>query len=129
MWMIWRAMVVAAGCCLMGCVPSGGAGAASGQMGDLGSDDGAVGGISEVPNPSPQMAQVSGKPLEQLQRGHSTYMLKCGECHAYMLPENLFEDEWQDAVPEMIGHAGLDPSLEQDVLAYVLAVKKLEGSE
>jgi len=98
-------------------------------MGDLGAEDPAQGGISEVPNPTRRMAEVSGKPLEQLQRGHSTYMLKCGECHVYMLPETLFVDEWQDAVPEMISHAGLESSKEQDVLAYVLAVKQLEGSE
>ncbi len=51
-------------------------------------------------------------------------MLKCGECHVYMLPKDLFQDEWEDAVPEMIKHAGLKSADEQAVLAYVLAVKK-----
>ena len=101
-----------------------GGGASTGSMGDLPADEPAVGGISEVPNPTPAMAKASGTPLEELQRGHVTYMLKCGECHVYMLPKDLFEDEWEDAVPQMIAHAGLKSADEQAVLAYVLAVKK-----
>ena len=93
-------------------------------MGDLPDDDGTVGGISEVPNPSAEMASRSGTALPTLQRGHEVYMLKCGECHAYMIPEDLFEDEWEDAVPRMIRHAGLPSRDEQAVLAYVLAVKQ-----
>ena len=128
---IWHGLAGMGAALAISCAAAGGgAGAAArGEMGDLAVEDGSVGGISEVPNPTPQMAKRSGKPLETLQRGHSTYMLKCGECHAYMLPENLFIDEWQDAVPKMISHAGLEPSAEQDVLAYVLAVKQAEGSE
>ncbi len=105
------------------CVP----GAGGGAMGDLPVDDGSVGGISEVPNPSPAMARRSGTPIERLQRGHATYMLRCGECHDYMLPENLFEDEWEDAMPKMIRHAGLGSEDEKAVLDYVLAVKKMKG--
>ena len=101
----------------------GPSGASSGEMGDITTDDGAVGGISEVPNPTPEMAKASGTPLETLQRGHVTYMLKCGECHAYKLPQDLFIDEWEDAMPEMIGHAGLANEDEKAVLAYVVAVK------
>jgi len=81
------------------------------------------GGISEVPNPTPAMAKKSGKPLATLQHGHATYMLKCGECHNYMLPEQIDVDEWEDAMPKMIRHAGLAADDEQAVLAYVLAVK------
>ncbi|MFC7338940.1 hypothetical protein ACFQY0_17215 [Haloferula chungangensis] len=112
---------------LMSCGAGGGAGAASGEMGDI-QDDGAVGGISEVPNPSPQMAKASGTPLETLQIGHSTYMLTCAQCHEYMLPENFFEDELEDAMPTMIKHAGLGQTEEDAVLDYLLAVKKVEGS-
>ena len=95
-------------------------------LGDLPEDDGTEGGISEVPNPSPKMAASSGTPLATLQHGHEVYMLKCGECHAYMIPDDLFEDEWQDAMPRMIRHAGLPSQDEKDVLAYVMAVKKEE---
>lgn len=116
---VWIAAVVPFG--IGGCGPGGG------QMGDLPPDDGSVGGISEVPNPSPAMAAASGKPLEQLQRGHSVYILNCAQCHEYMIPDDLDEDEWEDAVPTMIKHAGLESSDEQAVLAYVVAVKKSGG--
>ena len=114
---------------LGGCVPAGG-GAGGGTMGDMGSgDDGSVGGISEVPNPTAEMAKLSGKPLSQLQRGHEVYMLKCGECHAYQLPERVDIMDWEDAMPKMISHAGLASSDETAVLAYVKAVKKVKGQE
>jgi hypothetical protein len=74
------------------------------------------------------MAKVSGTPLETLQHGHSTYMLTCAQCHQYMLPEDFFEDELEDAMPKMIKHAGLGQAEEDAVLAYLLAVKKVEGS-
>lgn len=91
--------------------------------GNIQSEDPAEGGISEVPNPTPAMAKKSGTSLERLQHGHVTYMLKCGECHNYMLPEQVDVDEWEDAMPKMIRHAGLAPEDEKAVLAYVLAVK------
>ena len=93
-------------------------------MGDMGGgDDPAEGGIAEVPNPSSAMAAKSGKPLSQIQRGHEVYMLRCGECHMYKLPKDLDVDEWEDAMPKMITHAGLASSDEKAVLDYVVAVK------
>jgi hypothetical protein len=93
-------------------------------MGDMGGgDDPAEGGIAEVPNPSSTMAAKSGKPLSQIQRGHEVYMLRCGECHMYKLPKDLDVDEWEDAMPKMITHAGLASSDEKAVLDYVVAVK------
>ena len=91
--------------------------------GNIQSQDPAEGGISEVPNPTPAMAKKSGTSLEKLQHGHVTYMLKCGECHAYKIPKDLDVDEWEDAMPKMIRHAGLAPDDEKAVLAYVIAVK------
>lgn len=110
------------GLCLAGCAGGGG-------MGNIpeGGDDGSVGGISEVPNPSREMASASGKSLEQLQRGHVVYMLKCGECHEYMLPEEVDIMDFEDAMPKMINHAGLPSSDEKAVLDYVVAVKKQKG--
>ena len=110
---------------LTACAPMG-----SEPMGDMaGGDDGAVGGISEVPNPSASMAKKSGKPLSQLQRGHEVYMLKCGECHAYQIPEEVDIMDWEDAMPKMIRHAGLPASDEKAVLDYVIGVKKEKGQE
>ena len=109
-----------------GCVP----GVGGGQMGDMAAgDDGTVGGISEVPNPDDKMAKLSGTSLAQLQRGHEVYMLKCGECHHYQLPEKVDIMDWEDAMPKMIRHAGLPSSDEKAVLNYVIAVKKQKGQK
>lgn len=98
------------------------------EMGDMGGGpDPAEGGIAEVPNPSAAMAKKSGKSLSELQRGHVVYMLHCGECHKYKLPQDLDIDEWETAVPKMIGHAGLEKADETAVLDYVIGVKKLNG--
>jgi mono/diheme cytochrome c family protein len=99
---------------------------ASGPSGDIaagGAEE--VGGISEVPNPSTDMAKKSGTSLEKLQRGHSVYMLTCAQCHAYPLPEDLDDAEFTETVPKMVKHAGLDNEEGSAVLAYILAVKKL----
>ncbi len=99
-----------------------------GEMGDMGGgDDGSTGGIAEVPNPTADMAKTSGKSLSQLQRGHEVYMLKCGECHKYKLPEEVDIMDFEDAMPKMINHAGLPSSDEKAVLDYVVAVKKQKG--
>ena len=42
------------------------------------------GGISEVPNPTPEMAAKSKTPLDVLKRGNETYILQCGQCHHYI---------------------------------------------
>lgn len=75
------------------------------------------------------MAAKSGTSVARLQRGHEVYMLKCGECHTYMLPQNLDVDEWEVAVPKMIRHAGLPAADEKSVLDYVIGVKKLRGDK
>lgn len=98
------------------------------EMGDMeAGGEPAEGGIVEVPNPSAAMAKKSGKSLPELQRGHEVYMLQCGQCHRYVLPQDLDVDEWQTEVPKMIGHAGLETADEQAVLAYVVAVKTERG--
>lgn len=74
------------------------------------------------------MAAKSGTPVSRLQRGHEVYMLKCGECHAYMLPEAIDEDNWERKLPKMIGHAGLGEAEEKAVLDYVIAVRKVKGA-
>lgn len=106
--------------------PSGSA--ASGEMGDLqAGTDGDVGGISDIPNPSATMATKSGKSLTAIQRGHEIFMLKCGECHYYMMPENVDLMDWEDTMPEMIRHAGLGRAEERAVLDYVIAVRAMHG--
>ncbi len=110
----------------VGCAPGGG----GSQMGDIAAgDEGAVGGISEVPNPDDKMVKTSGTSLARLQRGHEVYMLKCAECHHYQLPENVDIMDWEDAMPKMIRHAGLPSTDEKAVLDYVIAVKKQKGQK
>jgi len=84
-----------------------------------------TGGISEVPNPSSQMAKRSGTSLEKLERGHAVYMLNCAQCHSYPLPEDLDAAEFTDTVPKMVKHAGLGQEEGSAVLAYILAVKQM----
>jgi cytochrome c5 len=98
------------------------------DLGNMATDDrNAVGGISEVPNPSQEMAAKSKTPLKTLQRGHEVYMLNCGQCHEYKLPEKIDIEDWEDAMPKMIGHAGLERADEKAVLEYVKAVKVVKG--
>lgn len=98
---------------------------AASSSGDIPTGENEQGGISEVPNPSPEMAKKSGTPLEKLQRGHVVYMLYCAQCHAYPLPEDLDAAEFTDTVPKMTDHAGLGADESSAVLAYILAVKKM----
>lgn len=84
-----------------------------------------VGGISEVPNPTPEMAAKSKTSLDLLKRGNETYILQCGQCHTYQLPKKVDTAKWQKTMPKMIRHAGLAPEDEKAVLAYVLAVKAM----
>jgi len=118
------ASAVVGGFLMVGCTGGG-----SPLMGDIpAGDEPAEGGIAEVPNPTAEMALKSGKSLEQLQQGHVVYMLKCGECHRYMLPKYVKAEKWQVTIPKMIQHAGLGATDEKAVLNYVLAVKAMEGS-
>lgn len=125
MWMkrvglVWFAIFLNS-CGGMGSVP---------ELGDLeAGGEPSEGGIAEVPNPSVAMSKKSGKSLDQIQRGHEVYMLQCGECHKYKLPQDLDIDEWQTAVPKMIGHAGLEKADEKAVLDYAVAVKMERGEE
>lgn len=115
---------------VIGCADGGGggSGAARGEMGDLpAGDQGAVGGISDIPNPTAQMAATGGKQLSAIQRGHEIFMLKCGECHYYMMPEKVDIMDWEDTIPEMIRHAGLGRAEERAVLDYVVAVRATHG--
>jgi len=99
---------------------------ASSPSGDIAaSGEQEVGGISEVPNPSPEMAKKSGTSMDKLQRGHAVYMLNCAQCHAYPLPEDLDDAEFTETVPKMVKHAGLESEEGSAVLSYILAVKKL----
>lgn len=111
-----------------GCAEPGGGGGSGGRLGDLPAATGnEVGGISDIPNPTAEMARKSGKSHSRIQRGHVIFMLKCGECHYYMMPEEVDIMDWEDTMPEMIRHAGLGRAEETAVLDYVTAVRTMHG--
>jgi mono/diheme cytochrome c family protein len=115
-WISWLGVLLLAGC----------AAGMPDKNGNIGAgEEPKEGGISEVPNPTPAMAAKSHQPLDKLKRGHVAYMLNCGQCHGYMLPAAIDTSKWQQVMPKMIGHAGLEPEDEKAVLAYVLAVKAM----
>ncbi len=99
--------------------------AGGGGMGNMGGADPLEGGISEVPNPNPTMAAKSGKSIDQLQRGHEMYMLKCAECHSYKLPQNIDVARWQAG--KLKSECGIDLASgdTRAVVDYVSAVKSL----
>jgi hypothetical protein len=122
----WAMMAVGCACWVVSCAGTG----TAPELGDMeAGGEPAEGGIKEVPNPTAAMAKKGGKSLAEIQRGHEVYMLHCGECHRYKLPQDLDIDEWETAVPKMIGHAGLESADEKAVLAYVVAVKRERGEE
>jgi hypothetical protein len=94
-------------------------------MGDMGGADPPEGGISEVPNANAAMAARSGKPLEQLQRGHELYMLNCAQCHSYRLPKDINVPVWQAG--RLRSDCGVDISTgdQRMVVDYIAAVKAL----
>jgi hypothetical protein len=77
----------------------------------------------QAPAPTQAMAEASGKGLDRLQRGHSVYLLKCGECHEAMMPDDVSKDDWHVVVPGMAWNAGISEAEEEAVLDYIFAAK------
>lgn len=78
----------------------------------------------QPPPATAEMAQRSGKSLAQLQQGHAVYINHCGRCHEHQLPGSVNTEDWHVVVPGMAWNAGLKPSDEKAVLAYLLAAKQ-----
>lgn len=115
-------MAGAVGMGMIGCGgPGGGGGANPGAL--SGGEDPAEGGISEVPNPRAAMAAKSGKSLAQLQLGHEVYMRKCGECHAYQLPQHIEVAKWNAGKLKTDCGSDLGSAEVRAVVDYVSAVK------
>lgn len=62
-------------------------------------------------------------PSSYFKHGHATWRLKFGKCHKYTLAAQVHADEWENAMPKMIRHAGLALDDEKAVLLYPLAVR------
>jgi len=79
----------------------------------------------QPPAPSVRMAEVSGVPLETLQQGRAVYLSDCTRCHEAMMPEDVSRSDWHVVVPGMAWNAGITAEEEADVLAYILASKRM----
>ena len=78
-----------------------------------------------APEPSDEMAKLSGTSAEQLKRGHEIYQTQCSRCHVPMLPDQVTEGDWHIVVPGMAWNAGISHEDEEAVLAYILAAKQM----
>ena len=76
--------------------------------------------------PSPELAKLSGKPIEDLGKGHSIFMRQCMQCHEKRIPNEIPTEEWHVIVPGMAWNAGLSPEEERLVTDYVVAASKVK---
>lgn len=76
-----------------------------------------------VVEPTQAMAEKARVPVATLQRGHSVYIRKCGECHELMMPADVSKADWHVVVPGMAWNAGISRADEDAVLQYILAAK------
>lgn len=74
-----------------------------------------------LPRPAPEHAGGDAVLLERLEAGRSLTAAKCGGCHAYYLPEELSDRDWELSVAKMIrlGKAKL-ASDERDLIVRYL---------
>lgn len=70
------------------------------------------------------MAKKSGFSYDDIGRGHDTYMLKCGECHTHLLPEEVSTKDWHNIVPGMAWNSGIAKNDEDALLKYLIAAKQ-----
>lgn len=76
--------------------------------------------------PTPELAKLSGKPIEDLGKGHSIFMRQCMQCHEQRIPNEIPTKEWHVIVPGMAWNAGLSPEEERLVTDYVVAASKVK---
>jgi cytochrome c553 len=67
-----------------------------------------------------------GAGIEQLAAGRKILVTRCTECHAPRIVRNYPADEWPMLVDKMAPRAKLSASQKNDLLAYLLAVRKTE---
>lgn len=77
-----------------------------------------------APRPDKAMASQSGKSIGTLGRGYSLYHTQCAQCHELMMPKDMRVNEWHTIVPGMAWNAGLGPSDEKAVEAYLVAASQ-----
>jgi cytochrome c5 len=78
--------------------------------------------------PNKAMAKTSGKPIEDLGKGHAIFKRQCTQCHEQRIPNEIPSKEWRHIVPGMAWNAGLSKEEEHLVTEYVLAASKVKTS-
>lgn len=76
--------------------------------------------------PSPEMAEASNLPIEDLGKGHAIFMRQCTQCHEQRIPNEIPTKEWHKIVPGMAWNAGLSKEEERLVTEYVVAASKVK---
>lgn len=77
--------------------------------------------------PSERMAELSDEKLSTLQAGYGVYTTQCFQCHTQPEMTKYSESQWSAITPSMATHAGITNTESDQVLAYILARKKLRG--
>lgn len=84
---------------------------------------------AEMPVPDAQLAQSSGRSLDELGRGYALAQVHCAQCHQFKLPKDMHVEEWHTIVPGMAWNAGLNKEDENAVLSYLVAsTRQIEKS-
>ena len=81
--------------------------------------------LPELPNA--RMALLADEKLSTLQAGHGVFARQCFQCHAQPDMDKYSDSEWSTIAPTMSKHAGISKKESEQVLAYLLARKRLEG--
>ena len=81
-------------------------------------------GNKSAPVPTHAMAKQSGFSYDAVGRGYDTYMIKCGECHMHILPDDIPAKDWHNIVPGMAWNSGIAKSDEDNLLKYLIAAKQ-----
>jgi mono/diheme cytochrome c family protein len=77
------------------------------------------------PPAPPQSPATSSAQTAQLTAGYAIHQAKCANCHAFVNPAKYDPAELTNKLlPKMARKAGLSPTEQQAVAAYLLAIRK-----
>ena len=72
-----------------------------------------------TPEPTPALAEVSGKSFVSLKEGYGVYMKHCAQCHEHRLPDTPSLPAWHAKIETMSEMAGLSKSEEMALQDYL----------
>lgn len=82
---------------------------------------------SSAPAINPAMTQVAvanGDSPEMLAEGRRLLAMRCTSCHALEPVPKYTSGEWRANVRRMANRAGLDPTEERQIVAYLVAARE-----